>query len=60
MTTIIFILIGILVQIAAAPKIIRDDKLCEMLGWPLDEVLQKTLNAMRDCEARVANEIQKI
>ena len=21
----------------------------EMLGWPLDEVLQKTLDAMRDC-----------
>ena len=26
----------------------------EMLGWPLDEVLQKTLDAMKDCEARVA------
>ena len=25
----------------------------EMLGWPLDEVLQKTLDAMKDCEAKV-------
>ena len=25
----------------------------EMLGWPLDEVLQKTLDAMRACEADV-------
>ena len=32
----------------------------EMLGWPLDEVLQKTLDAMRDCEARVANGMQMI
>ena len=24
----------------------------EMLGWPLDEVLQKTLDAMKDCEAK--------
>ena len=30
----------------------------EMLGWPLDEVLQKTLDAMRDCEARVASEME--
>ncbi|MBP5387628.1 MAG: hydrolase, partial [Prevotella sp.] len=29
----------------------------EMLGWPLDEVLQKTLDAMRDCEAQVASEM---
>ena len=29
----------------------------EMLGWPLDEVLQKTLDAMRECEARVAGEM---
>ena len=29
----------------------------EMLGWPLDEVLQKTLDAMKDCEARVASEM---
>lgn len=28
----------------------------EMLGWPLDEVLQKTLYAMKDCEAKVAKE----
>jgi predicted hydrolase (HD superfamily) len=32
----------------------------EMLGWPLDEVLQKTLDAMRDCESRVANEMEMI
>ena len=35
----------------------------EMLGWPLDDVLQKTLDAMKDCEARVANEsslLQKV
>ena len=30
----------------------------EMLGWSLDEVLQKTIDAMRDCEARVAKEMQ--
>ena len=27
----------------------------EMLGWPLDEMLQETLDAMRNCEARAAN-----
>ena len=32
----------------------------EMLGWSLDEVLQKTLDAMRDCEAHVASEMEKI
>ena len=32
----------------------------EMLGWPLDEVLQKTLDAMRDCEARVAGEMDAV
>ena len=32
----------------------------EMLGWFLDEVLQKTLDAMRDCEAHVASEMEKI
>ena len=32
----------------------------EMLGWPLEEVLQKTLDAMRDCEARVASEMAAI
>ena len=31
-----------------------------MLGWPLDEVLQKTLDAMRDCEVQVANEIEAL
>ena len=32
----------------------------EMLGWPLDEVLQKTIDAMRDYEARVASEMEGI
>ena len=32
----------------------------EMLGWPLDKVLQKTLDAMRECEARVANEMEAL
>ena len=32
----------------------------EMLGWFLDDVLQKTLDAMRDCEAHVASEMEKI
>ena len=32
----------------------------EMLGWSLDEVLQKTLDAMRDCEARVANGMEAL
>ncbi|MCR5709364.1 MAG: hydrolase [Bacteroidales bacterium] len=27
-----------------------------MLGWSLDEVLQKTLDAMKDCEAKVSGE----
>jgi hypothetical protein len=30
------------------------------LGWSLDDVLQKTLDAMRDCEAHVASEMEKI
>ena len=29
----------------------------EMLGWPLDEVLQKTIDAMKACEAQVASEM---
>ena len=32
----------------------------EMLGWPLDEVLQKTIDAMRDSETRVASEMEGI
>ncbi len=32
----------------------------EMLGWPLDEVLQKTIDAMRECEAHVASEMEKL
>ena len=32
----------------------------EMLGWPLDDLLQKTIYAMRDCEARVAEECQTL
>jgi len=31
-----------------------------MLGWPLDDVLQKTLDAMKDCEASVANESSQL
>ena len=31
-----------------------------MLGWPLDELLEKTLEAMRACEASVAAELPKI
>ena len=40
----------------AAPELLREviEQGAEMLGWPLDEVLQKTLDAMKDCEARVA------
>jgi predicted hydrolase (HD superfamily) len=36
------------------------EKGAEMLGWPLDEVLQKTLDAMRNCEAHVSDEMQGI
>ena len=32
----------------------------EMLEWPLDDLLQKTIYAMRDCEARVAEESRTI
>ena len=32
----------------------------EMLGWPLDEVLQKTLDAMRACETQVSREMEVI
>ena len=32
----------------------------EMLGWSLDDVLQKTLDAMRDCEAHVASEMESL
>ena len=32
----------------------------EMLGWPLDEVLQKTLDAMKACEAHLASEMDAI
>ena len=31
-----------------------------MLGWPLDDVLQKTIDAMRECEAHVASEMEKL
>ena len=30
------------------------EKGAEMLGWPLDEVLQKTLDAMKSSEAAIA------
>lgn len=32
----------------------------EALGWPLDDLLEKTLEAMRSCEAGVAEELEKI
>lgn len=32
------------------------EKGAEMLGWPLDELLQKTLDAMKACEAAIAAE----
>ncbi len=32
------------------------EKGAEMLGWPLDELLQKTLDAMKDCETKVLKE----
>lgn len=31
----------------------------EMLGWELDELLEKTINAMRDCEDKVNEEMEK-
>ena len=32
----------------------------ERLGWTLDEVLDKTIQAMRSCEASVADELNKL
>jgi predicted hydrolase (HD superfamily) len=32
----------------------------EKLGWTLDEVLEKTIQAMRSCEASVAEEQAKL
>jgi predicted hydrolase (HD superfamily) len=32
----------------------------EMLGWSLDEVLDKTILAMRSCEASVNEELEKL
>ncbi len=32
----------------------------EMLGWPLDEVLQKTLDAMKASEAAIAAQCAKL
>lgn len=32
----------------------------EMLGWELDVLLEKTLDAMRSCEASVASELERI
>ena len=31
-----------------------------MLGWSLDEVLDKTIQAMRSCEASVNEEMAKL
>ena len=30
----------------------------EMLGWPLDEIMEKTLQAMRSCETSVAEQMK--
>ena len=32
----------------------------EQLGWTLDEILEKTILAMRSCEADVAREMEMI
>ena len=32
----------------------------DRLGWPLDELLEKTILAMRSCEASVAEECSKL
>ena len=32
----------------------------ERLGWTLDELMEKTILAMRDCEASVAAEMEKV
>ena len=32
----------------------------EILGWTLDEVLDKTILAMRSCEAAINNEMEKL
>ena len=32
----------------------------DILGWPLDEVLDKTIQAMRSCEASVNEELEKL
>jgi len=32
----------------------------ERLGWTLDEILEKTIQAMRSCEASVAEELEKL
>ena len=36
------------------------EKGAEKLGWPLDEVLQRTIEAMRDCEEQVTKEMETI
>lgn len=53
---------GYAVQLGFAAGCSREviEQGAEMLGWSLDDVLQKTLDAMRDCEARVASEMEKI
>jgi len=38
--------------------VIRDG--AERLGWTLDEVLDKTIQAMRSCEATVAQELERL
>ena len=31
----------------------------ELLGWELDDLLLKTLQAMKDCEDEILNEVER-
>lgn len=42
---------------AAPEKVIAEG--AERLGWELDELFDKTILAMRSCEAAVAGEMEK-
>lgn len=35
-------------------------KSAEMLGWTLDELMERTLEAMRSCEASVETQMQAL
>jgi hypothetical protein len=50
--------IEILVAAGCSRDVIKDG--AERLGWTLDEVLDKTIQAMRSCEASVADELNKL